>query len=90
MALYGSDNNQGLQQVIGDFISAKVIRAAHGVNRLQEVMVDFWLNHFNVYIADDFARPATPSYAIRGTALRSAPRSGRRHTARDDAPRRSP
>jgi uncharacterized protein (DUF1800 family) len=72
VALYGSDNNQGLQQVIDDFISAKVIRAVHGANQLQEVMVDFWFNHFNVYIADGFARPSTPSYerdAIRPHAL---------------------
>ena len=72
VALYGSDNVQGLRQLIDDFTSAKVIRAVHGVNQLQEVMVDFWFNHFNVYIADGFARPSTPSYerdAIRPHAL---------------------
>ena len=72
VALYGSDNTQGQRQLIDDFISAKVIRAVHGLNQLQEVMVDFWFNHFNVYIADGFARPASPSYerdAIRPHAL---------------------
>jgi len=72
VALYGSDNNAALQQVTDDFVSAKVIRAVHGVNQLQEVLVDFWFNHFNVYIADGFARPSTPSYerdAIRPHVL---------------------
>jgi uncharacterized protein (DUF1800 family) len=72
VALYGADDQQRLRQVVDEFTSAKVIRAVHGLNQLQEVMVDFWFNHFNVYIADGFARPATPSYerdAIRPHAL---------------------
>jgi len=72
VALYGAEDQQGLRQVIDEFTSARVIRAVHGRNQLQEVMVDFWFNHFNVYIADGFARPSTPSYerdAIRPHAL---------------------
>jgi uncharacterized protein (DUF1800 family) len=72
VALYGADDQRGLGQVVDDFTTAKVIRAAHGRNQLQEVLVDFWFNHFNVYIADGFARAATPSYerdAIRPNAL---------------------
>ncbi len=72
VALYGAEDQRGLGQVIDEFNTAKVIRAVHGRNQLQEVLVDFWFNHFNVYIADGFARPATPSYerdAIRPHVL---------------------
>src|SRR6266481_5478921 len=72
VALYGAEDQRGLGQVIDEFNTAKVIRAVHGRNPLQEVLVDFWFNHFNVYTADGFARPATPSYerdAIRPHVL---------------------
>ncbi len=68
---YGSDP-RAFGQVLDELVAAKVIRAVHGRNQLQEVLVDFWFNHFNVYIADGFARPATPSYerdAIRPHVL---------------------
>ncbi|PYQ18696.1 MAG: DUF1800 domain-containing protein [Acidobacteria bacterium] len=68
---YGSDP-RAFGQVLDEFVAAKVIRAVHGRNQLQEVLVDFWFNHFNVYIADGFVRPATPSYerdAIRPHVL---------------------
>lgn len=72
VALYGADDQRGLGQLIDDFTTAKVIRAVHGRNQLVEVLVDFWFNHFNVYINDGFARPTTPSYerdAIRPYVL---------------------
>ena len=68
---YGNDP-RAFGQVIDEFVAAKVIRAVHGRNQLQEVLVDFWFNHFNVYIADGFVRPAIPSYerdAIRPHVL---------------------
>jgi uncharacterized protein (DUF1800 family) len=52
--------------------SAKVTRAVVSERQLQEVMVDFWFNHFNVYILKAATRWMTPAYereAIRPHAL---------------------
>jgi uncharacterized protein (DUF1800 family) len=35
---------------IGELLSARVARAVASERQLEEVMVDFWLNHFNVFI----------------------------------------
>ena len=37
------------QQVIFDLQAGKVLRAAFAERQLEEVMVDFWFNHFNVF-----------------------------------------
>lgn len=37
------------QQVIADLQAAKVLRAVYAERQLEEVMVDFWFNHFNVF-----------------------------------------
>jgi uncharacterized protein (DUF1800 family) len=37
-----------LQELNRQLINQKIIRAAYGNNQLQEVMTDFWFNHFNV------------------------------------------
>jgi uncharacterized protein (DUF1800 family) len=52
--------------------TAKVTRAIVSERQLQEVMVDFWFNHFNVYIQKAATRWMTPAYereAIRPHAL---------------------
>jgi hypothetical protein len=70
-ALYNSDQ-RAFGQVLDELYTAKVLRAVHGRNQLQEVLTDFWFNHLNVYILDGFARWSTPSYerdAIRPHAL---------------------
>ncbi|HVZ26352.1 MAG TPA: DUF1800 family protein, partial [Sediminibacterium sp.] len=36
------------QELQRQLINQKVIRAAYGQNQLQEVLTDFWFNHFNV------------------------------------------
>ncbi len=44
------DKMEGLpRQVIEELQEAKLIRAAHSERQLEEVLVDFWMNHFNVY-----------------------------------------
>jgi len=35
--------------VMGEMQSAKIVRAAYSERQLEEVMTDFWFNHFNVY-----------------------------------------
>lgn len=36
--------------VVGEVQQAKVLRAAYSQDQLEEVMTDFWFNHFNVFI----------------------------------------
>ncbi len=38
------------RELFNQFISQKVLRAVYTNNQLQEVMTDFWFNHFNVSI----------------------------------------
>ncbi|MFN2599303.1 MAG: DUF1800 domain-containing protein, partial [Pyrinomonadaceae bacterium] len=37
------------QRVTGELQASRIIRAVYSERQLQEVMVDFWTNHFNVY-----------------------------------------
>lgn len=61
------------QQVIGaQLTEAKLYRAIYSERQLQEVMSDFWYNHFNVFLdkgADRFLVPAYEREAIRPNAL---------------------
>lgn len=45
------DSNLGLRQITTEVQSARVARAVLSERQLQEVMTDFWLNHFSVYDA---------------------------------------
>src|SRR5262245_61671444 len=38
------------RQAIGEVMQAKVLRAVYSERQLEEVMVDFWFNHFNVFV----------------------------------------
>jgi uncharacterized protein (DUF1800 family) len=50
-------------QVVGDeLIQAKLIREIYSERQLQEVMTDFWLNHFNVFIGKEADRYLLTSY----------------------------
>jgi len=42
--------NNPQQVVVDELIESKILRAAYSERQLQEVMTDFWFNHFNVYI----------------------------------------
>ena len=71
LALYNA-NNSAIGPLLDEFYLAKLIRGVHGRNQLQEVLTDFWFNHFNVFIGDGFDRYATPAYerdAIRPHVL---------------------
>jgi uncharacterized protein (DUF1800 family) len=37
------------RQVVDELQSAKIVRAVHAERQLDEVLVDFWMNHFNVF-----------------------------------------
>lgn len=71
LAIYHADARK-IPQIIDEFTTAKMIRAVHSKNQLQEALVDFWFNHFNVNLADMFVRQAVSSYerdAIRPHVL---------------------
>src|SRR6185436_8398807 len=53
VALYNADQNT-LGRILDELYAAKLVRAAHSRNQLQEVLVDFWFNHFNVFLNDNF------------------------------------
>lgn len=42
--------------VVGELIGATLLRAIYSRRQLYELMVDFWTNHFNIYIGDGLAR----------------------------------
>lgn len=44
----GSDEKR-IAKLKGELVASSVWRAAYGRRQLQEVVVDFWRNHFNVY-----------------------------------------
>ena len=61
------------QQVVSDeLIEAKLVRAIYSDRQLEDVMTDFWLNHFNVFIGKGADRYLVTSYerdVIRPRAL---------------------
>jgi uncharacterized protein (DUF1800 family) len=66
---YGFKNANLIPQEI---VANRVLRAVYSEKQLQEVMVDFWQNHFNVYAGKNFVRWYIPSYerdVLRKNAL---------------------
>ncbi|SDD48853.1 Uncharacterized conserved protein, DUF1800 family [Mucilaginibacter pineti] len=60
------------QELYREFINQKVLRSAYTNNQLQEVMTDFWFNHFNVSITKGDCAQFIPDYerdVIRPNAL---------------------
>ncbi len=59
-------------QMLPQIVSNRVLRAVYSEKQLQEVMVDFWQNHFNVFSGKAAVRWYIPSYerdVIRKNAL---------------------
>ncbi len=61
------------QQVVNDeLVEGKVLRATYSERQLQEVMTDFWFNHFNVFLgkgADHYLLTSYERDVIRPHAL---------------------
>jgi uncharacterized protein (DUF1800 family) len=58
--------------VINELQQAKLLRALYSERQLQEVMTDFWFNHFNIYLnkdADQYLVTAYERDVIRAHAL---------------------
>jgi uncharacterized protein (DUF1800 family) len=64
--------NNPEQVVVNELMQAKVLRAIYSERQLDEVMTDFWFNHFNVFINKGADRYLLTSYerdAIRPHVL---------------------
>jgi uncharacterized protein (DUF1800 family) len=60
------------QRIMAELHAARILRAVYSERQLQEVMVDFWSNHFNVFAAKGADRWFLTSYdrdVIRPNAL---------------------
>src|SRR6185436_16054060 len=60
------------QRIMGELQSSRILRAVYSERQLQEVMVDFWTNHFNVFAGKGADRWLLTSYdrdTIRPNAL---------------------
>ena len=60
------------QELQRQLINQKIVRAAYGQNQLQEVLTDFWFNHFNVSLSKGQCQQYVLTYerdAIRPNVL---------------------
>lgn len=67
-----SDAQRKDRQVIADIEEAKLLRAVYSERQLEEVLVDFWFNHFNVFAGKGATRNYLNEYerdAIRPYVL---------------------
>lgn len=70
--LYEKYDLKPAQQLIPQIAANRVLRAVYSQRQLQEVMVDFWQNHFNVFAGKAAVRWYIPSYerdVLRKNAL---------------------
>ncbi|MGB7070002.1 MAG: DUF1800 family protein [Pyrinomonadaceae bacterium] len=70
--IYREYNLRQPAQINSQIIANRFVRAAYSERQLQEVMVDFWQNHFNVFLGKSAVRWYIPSYerdVLRKNAL---------------------
>ena len=63
---------RGARQALTDLMQQKILRGAYSERQLEEVMVDFWFNHFNVFVGKGQTRVYLSEYerdAIRPHVL---------------------
>src|SRR5215216_3634050 len=71
-AYYRENGLQRPQRIVGELQASRILRAVYSERQLQEVMVDFWTNHFNVFAgkgADRWLLPAYDRDTIRPNAM---------------------
>jgi len=69
---YQEYNLRPANQITQQMQMSRIIRATYSENQLEEQMVDFWMNHFNVFAGKAAVRWFIPSYerdVIRKNAL---------------------
>src|SRR5688572_29690153 len=50
------------QRIIAELQASRILRAVYSERQLQEVMVDFWTNHFNIFFGKGAERWLLPAY----------------------------
>src|SRR5439155_16490785 len=53
---------QNQQNVLNELMQARLLREAMSERQLDEVLVDFWFNHFNVFVGKNQVREYLPEY----------------------------
>ena len=69
---YQQNGLQQPQRITAELQASRIMRAVYSERQLQEVMVDFWTNHFNVFAgkgADRWLLPAYDRDTIRPNAM---------------------
>ncbi len=69
---YAQNGLQLPQRIIAELQASRILRAVYSERQLNEVMVDFWSNHFNVFAGKGAARWLLTSYdrdTIRPNAM---------------------
>jgi uncharacterized protein (DUF1800 family) len=61
-AVKGKAKQKGAQVVVRELTEAKLYRAIYSERQLEEQLVDFWFNHFNVSVTKGPVRFLAPSY----------------------------
>ena len=64
MAYYRENDLRPPQLLLQELQGQKIIRAAYSERQLQEVMTDFWFNHFNIFWAKNADRNLTSDYEM--------------------------
>ncbi len=64
MAYYQENNFRPPQFLLQELQAQKILRAAYSERQLQEVMTDFWFNHFNIFWAKNTDRNLTTNYEM--------------------------
>lgn len=59
---YRENGLQQPQRIVAELQASRILRAVYSERQLQEVMVDFWTNHFNVFAGKGADRWLLPSY----------------------------
>jgi uncharacterized protein (DUF1800 family) len=59
---YLQNNLRPPQQIVAELQAARILRAVYSERQLQEAMVDFWTNHFNVFAGKGADRWLLVSY----------------------------
>ncbi len=62
MAYFKENNLRPAQFLTGELQMSRILRAVYSERQLQEVMVDFWTNHFNVFAGKGADRWLLASY----------------------------
>ena len=62
IAYYRENNLRPPQFITGELQMSRILRAVYSERQLQEVLVDFWTNHFNVFAAKGADRWLLTSY----------------------------